>query len=67
MFVAGQSGGFTPLFVASQHGHIEVVRALVGAGAAVNQANVRGLKALLKGDPPLLLCPWFGRLVETPH
>lgn len=46
---------------------IEVVRALVGAGAAVNQANVRGLKALLKGDPPLLLCPWFGRLVETPH
>ena len=50
MFVAGQSGGFTPLFVASQHGRIEVVRALVGAGAAVNQANVRGLK----GDPPLL-------------
>jgi hypothetical protein len=38
---AWQTGGYTPLFAASQHGRFEVVRALVGAGAAVNQAKVR--------------------------
>ena len=36
-----QTDGCTPLFVASENGHVEVVRALVGAGAAVNQARVR--------------------------
>ncbi len=36
-----QTDGGTPLYVASQNGHVEVVRALVGAGAAVNQAWVR--------------------------
>ncbi len=36
-----QTDGYTPLYIASQHGHVEVVRALVGAGAAVNQAWVR--------------------------
>jgi hypothetical protein len=39
--VAGQTDGRTPLFVASQNGHVQVVRALLGAGAAVNQATVR--------------------------
>ena len=39
--VAGQTGGVTPLFAASRGGHIEAVTALVGAGAAVNQAAVR--------------------------
>jgi ankyrin repeat protein len=39
--VVRQTDGFTPLCVASQNGHVEVVRALVGAGAAVNQADVR--------------------------
>ena len=41
VFVAPQNHDSTPLFAASQHGRIEVVRALLGAGAAVNQAKVR--------------------------
>ena len=36
-----QTDGATPLYIASRNGHVEVVRALVGAGAAVNQADVR--------------------------
>ncbi len=36
-----QINGCTPLYAASASGHVEVVRALVGAGAAVNQARVR--------------------------
>ncbi len=36
-----QTDGATPLCAASQEGHVEVVRALVRAGAAVNQAAVR--------------------------
>ena len=36
-----QTNGATPLLIASHNGHVEVVRALVGAGAAVNQATVR--------------------------
>jgi hypothetical protein len=39
--VVWQTDGFTPLYAASESGHVEVVRALVGAGAAVNQADVR--------------------------
>ena len=38
--VVWQTDGATPLYIASQEGHDEVVRALVGAGAAVNQATV---------------------------
>ncbi len=38
--MAAQSGVVTPLYVASQNGHVEAVRALLGAGAAVNQAKV---------------------------
>ncbi len=40
--VVWQTDGATPLYIASQEGHDEVVRALVGAGAALNQATVRG-------------------------
>jgi hypothetical protein len=39
--VAWQTDSFTPLYVASEKGHVEVVRALVVAGAALNQATVR--------------------------
>ena len=38
---AVQSDGCTPLYVASEKGHMEVVRALMVAGAGVNQARVR--------------------------
>ncbi len=41
VFAILQTDGWTPLHAASQEGHVEVVRALVGAGAAVNQAAVR--------------------------
>ncbi len=37
-----QADGHTPLFMASMNGHVEAVAALVGAGAAVNQASVSG-------------------------
>ena len=36
-----QTDGWTPLYAASHNCHVEVVRALVEAGAAVNQAAVR--------------------------
>ncbi len=39
--VVWQTDGRTPLYAASDNGHVEVVRALIGAGAAVNQADVR--------------------------
>jgi hypothetical protein len=39
--VVWQTDGLTPLHAASWQGHDEVVRALVGAGAAVNEAAVR--------------------------
>jgi hypothetical protein len=35
-----QADGRTPLYGASWEGHVEAVVALVGAGAAVNQATV---------------------------
>ncbi len=38
--VVFQTNGATPLLVASLSGHVECVRALLGAGAAVNQATV---------------------------
>jgi len=40
--VVWQTDGATPLYAAaSREGHVEVVRALVAAGAAVNPATVR--------------------------
>ncbi len=35
-----QTNGATPLFIASWKGHVECVRALLGGGAAINQAKV---------------------------
>ncbi len=42
--MCGQTNGATPLFIASQNGHVEAVRALVELGAAVNQAMVGWLE-----------------------
>ncbi len=39
--LAGQTFGSTPLYIASNNGDVKVVRTLLGAGAAVNQARVR--------------------------
>jgi hypothetical protein len=36
----GQMDGTSPLYAASQNGHVEAVRALVELGAAVSQADV---------------------------
>ncbi len=38
--IAVQADGATPVYVASLNGHVEAVRALIGASAAVNQAAV---------------------------
>ncbi|MFY7871708.1 MAG: ankyrin repeat domain-containing protein, partial [Limnohabitans sp.] len=35
-----QTAGATPLYIASQNGHVECVQALLGGGAAINQARV---------------------------
>ncbi len=40
--IAVQASGATPVYLASQNGHLEAVRALIGAGAALNQAAVSG-------------------------
>ncbi len=40
--MAVQGDGRTALMSASVNGHVEVVLALLGAGAAVNQADVSG-------------------------
>ncbi len=37
-----QAVGVTPLYLASKLGDVEAVRALLDAGAAVNQADVSG-------------------------
>ncbi len=38
--VVFQTDGDTPLYIACQNDHLECARALLGAGAAVNQATV---------------------------
>ena len=37
--VAPLQNGWTPLRAAAQYGHIEVVHALIAAGASVNEVN----------------------------
>jgi hypothetical protein len=38
--VVFQTDGVTPLYIACQNGHVECVRALLGAGAAINTSKV---------------------------
>jgi ankyrin repeat protein len=40
-------GFYTPLSVATQNVHLEVVQALVAAGADVNKANIIGASSLI--------------------
>ncbi len=40
VFCEKQADGRTPLFMASERGHVEAVAALVDAGVAVDQAEV---------------------------
>ncbi len=35
-----QTTGATPLYIGSQNGHVECVRALLDGGAAINRAKV---------------------------
>ena len=53
-----QSNGITPLYVASQNGHVDAVKALVRAGAVVNQAMVRtgGLNMPCTESEPVCVC-----------
>jgi hypothetical protein len=53
-----QTDGRTPLYAASNYGHVEVAKALVGAGAAVNQADVRDHWLLVLGCA-WLVCFWI--------
>ncbi len=46
--MAVQADGWTPVYVASRKGHVDAVRALLGAGASVNQADVS------------VVCVWIG-------
>jgi hypothetical protein len=53
-----QTDGATPLYIASEKGHVECVRALLGGGAAINQAEVgcassmaRHCGGYSRGDP----------------
>ncbi len=63
MGLCGQTNGATPLYIASANGHVEAVRALVGLGAAVNQAMVGWLHVEFGvGDVYPLDGLWFVRV-----
>ena len=42
LLVAPPQGGYTPLYVAAQEGHTEVVAALVAGGASIDQTKEVG-------------------------
>jgi hypothetical protein len=39
--LTGQTGGVSPLYIASRNGYEDVVKVLLDAGVALNQAGVR--------------------------
>ncbi len=45
---AWQTNGATPLYFASGKGHVECVRALLGGGAAINQAAVGSTRSMAR-------------------
>ncbi len=54
----GQMDGWTPLHTASLHGHVEVVEALVKAGASLNQATVCDCMPVLLVECGVHVCLW---------
>ncbi len=70
--MAWQTDGTTPLHVASEKGHVECVRALLGGGVAINQATVRcagsiarhrwglGVRVPLGSCVHACVCSWLG-------
>ncbi len=50
-----QTDGWTPLFTASFVGHVECVRALLGGGAAIDQARV-GCTSSMARHPGSAVC-----------
>lgn len=47
MMIFGLQNGWSPLVVASNEGHLEVVKTLIGAGANVNHTHKVGVFTLL--------------------
>jgi hypothetical protein len=45
---AWQTSGATPLFIASENGHVECVLALLDGGAAMNQARVGSTSSMAR-------------------
>ena len=43
----GNNNGSTPLWLAAQDGHLDIVRFLVEVGAAIDQGNNNGVNALV--------------------
>jgi hypothetical protein len=53
-----QGNGATPLHAVSENGHMEVLRALLDAGAAVNQADVSGAGDVVRRKCECVVVQW---------
>jgi hypothetical protein len=64
--VSGQTDGATPLYAASEKGHVGVVKALVKAKAALDQAKVCDrMPSLLLVECGVRACLWGDALERT--